>query len=87
MKLAPFFGESWQVKRGVKTDSYHEPFDSNGKSRYVEMVIVVDNKKYRELGSDLKKTVARTKEISNIVNAVSSRLQCMFMCLCEAEEG
>ncbi|CAG7730408.1 unnamed protein product [Allacma fusca] len=62
-----------RVKRGVKTD-YHEPFDANEKSRYVEMVIVVDNKKFKELGGDIKETISRTKEISNIVNALYAPL-------------
>jgi hypothetical protein len=36
----------------------------------VELVVVVDNKKYRDLGSDLKQTLRRTKDIINIVNAL-----------------
>jgi hypothetical protein len=46
------------------------PFNSNAKSRYVELVMVVDYKKYRELGASLKTTTQRTKDIANIVNAL-----------------
>jgi len=64
-----------KAKRGLRDhDDTRVPYNSNAKSRYVEMVIVVDLKKYRELGGDLRKTFRRTKDIANIVNAVSLRI-------------
>lgn len=67
-------GEKGILKRVKRGYSSHEdtrvPYNSNAKSRYVELVIVVDNKKYKELGGDLKAVRRRTKDIASIVNSV-----------------
>ena len=47
------------------------PFKSNSRSRYVELVLVVDNKSYENQDKDLKRVFRRCKDIANIVNAVS----------------
>lgn len=47
------------------------PFKSNSRSRYVELVLVVDNKSYENQDKDLKRVFRRSKDIANIVNAVS----------------
>lgn len=36
----------------------------------MELVIVVDRQKYRDLGSDLRASVQRSKDVANIVNAL-----------------
>lgn len=60
-----------RVKRGYSShEDTRVPYNSNAKSRYVEVVIVVDNKKYKELGGDLKAVRRRTKDIASIVNSV-----------------
>ena len=57
-----------QTKRSTRPRG---PYNANRRSRYVEMVLVVDQKVFHENGDDLKATARRTKEIANIVNAVS----------------
>lgn len=47
------------------------------------MVIVVDKRKYEQLGSDLAKVTLRTKDIANIVNAVSLRAGAVLLFLSE----
>ena len=46
------------------------PYRANSRSRYVELVLVVDNKSYETHGRDLKRVFRRCKDIANIVNAV-----------------
>ena len=46
------------------------PFKANSRSRYVELVLVVDNKSYEAQEKDLKRVFRRCKDIANIVNAV-----------------
>lgn len=46
------------------------PFKANSRSRYVELVLVVDNKSYESQDKDLKRVFRRCKDIANIVNAV-----------------
>ena len=59
-----------QVKRSSRPRG---PYNSDRRSRYVELVLVVDQDVYREYGDDLKATVRRTKQIANIVNSVSHK--------------
>jgi len=78
MQLEPYYKSFLlQVKRSSSDDEIREPFNSNGKSRYLELVMVVDNKKYKELGGDLRQVMKRTKDVANIVNAV--RFQDVFI--------
>lgn len=58
-----------RVKRGAAAKELRLPYNSNAKTRYVELVMVVDNRKYRELGSVAKATT-RCKDIANIVSAL-----------------
>ncbi|XP_067007544.2 disintegrin and metalloproteinase domain-containing protein 12 isoform X2 [Anabrus simplex] len=50
------------------------PYNANRKSRYVELVLVVDNKGYKELGSNLAAVSLHCKKIVNIVNAIYAPL-------------
>lgn len=59
-----------QYKRN--TDVIRGPYNANRQSRYVELVLVVDNKEYKELGESREKVNHHCKEIANIINAVSN---------------
>ncbi|XP_064630043.1 disintegrin and metalloproteinase domain-containing protein 9-like isoform X2 [Lineus longissimus] len=50
--------------------SIHGPYDSNSKSRYVELYIVNDLRQYDNFKRDKYAVIARTKEVINIVNAL-----------------
>ena len=50
------------------------PWNANKRSRYVELVIVVDNRKYKEYGQDLGKVYSKCKDIANIANALYAPL-------------
>ena len=47
------------------------PENANKRSRYMELVIVVDNRKYKEYGKDLQKVYRKCKDIANIAKALS----------------
>lgn len=48
------------------------PYNANKDSRYVELVLVVDNRLFKELGSRISKVEQHCKDITNIINGVSS---------------
>lgn len=48
-----------------------EPFDANKESKYVELVMVVDNRVYRERGRNKNEVLNYVKDITNIINGVS----------------
>jgi len=50
------------------------PWNANKRSRYVELVIVVDNRKYKEYGKDLRKVYRKCKDMANIANALYAPL-------------
>ena len=50
------------------------PWNANKRSRYVELVIVVDNRKFNENGRDLKKVYRKCKDMANIANALYAPL-------------
>ncbi|KAJ4445799.1 hypothetical protein ANN_12484, partial [Periplaneta americana] len=52
------------------TDTIRGPYNANKQSRYVELVLVVDNKEYKELGESREKVNLHCKEIANIINAL-----------------
>ena len=45
------------------------PYSSNKQSRYVELVFVVDNKEFKELGT-VEAVSGHCKKIANIINSV-----------------
>ncbi len=63
-----------QVRRQTNlksdTQAVSGPFKANSRSRYVELVLVVDNKSYESQDKDLNRVFRRCKDIANIVNAV-----------------
>lgn len=50
------------------------PYNANKRSRYVELVLVVDNREYKDMGESLYKVYQHCKEIANIINGVSTSL-------------
>lgn len=50
----------------------HGPYNANKKTRYVELVLVVDHKEFLELDSNKDKVYQHCKDIANIINAVRS---------------
>lgn len=60
-----------QPKRSTGT-TVRGPYNANKQSSFVELVLVVDNKVYKGLGENLKKTHARCQDIANIINAVNT---------------
>ena len=46
------------------------PYAANSRSRYVELILVVDNKSYENQDKNVKRVYKRCKDIANIVNAV-----------------
>lgn len=57
------FKRSGEVIRG--------PYNANAQSRYVELVMVLDNKEYSALGENMQRVNNHCKDIANIINAVS----------------
>lgn len=51
------------------TDAIRGPYNANRQSRYVELLLVVDNEEYKAL-QDLKMVYQHCKDITNIINAV-----------------
>lgn len=49
------------------------PYNANKESKYVELVLVIDNQEYKELGESKTKVVNHAKTIANIINGVSKK--------------
>ena len=50
------------------------PWNANVRSRYVELILVVDNQEYLEHNSDVEKVYRLCKDIANVMNALYSPL-------------
>lgn len=50
------------------------PYNANKESKYVELVLVVDNREYKELGENKRKVVDHCKKIANIINGLYAPL-------------
>ena len=50
------------------------PWNANKRSRYVELLLVVDNKEYKDHGEDLEKVYKICKDVANVMNALYSPL-------------
>nr|CAI5835361.1 unnamed protein product [Callosobruchus analis] len=55
-------------------DVIRGPYNSNKESKYVELVIVIDNREYKELGENKPKVLNHAKTIANIINGLYSPL-------------
>lgn len=60
----------FQYKRATEPQ-IRGPYNANKRSRYVELVLVIDNKEYKDMGENLYKVYQHCKEIANIINGVS----------------
>ncbi|CAG9763797.1 unnamed protein product [Ceutorhynchus assimilis] len=50
------------------------PYNADKNSKYVELVLVVDNREFRELGEDIRKVIDHCKNIANIINSLYAPL-------------
>ena len=50
------------------------PWNANKRSRYVELLLVVDNKEYKDHGEDLERVYKICKDVANVMNALYSPL-------------
>ncbi|XP_066246766.1 disintegrin and metalloproteinase domain-containing protein 9 isoform X2 [Euwallacea similis] len=50
------------------------PYNANKDSKYVELVLVVDNREYKELGESPRRVIDHCKTIANIINGLYSPL-------------
>lgn len=64
-----------QPKEGHKSKSEIKgPWNANHRSRYVELLLVVDNKEYKDHGENLEKVYQICKDVANVMNALYSPL-------------
>ena len=62
----------FQYKRDVYDETeLRGPFNANKLSRYVELVLVADNREYRANGESLNTVHRQLKDVANIINSVS----------------
>ena len=54
--------------------SIQGPWNANVRSRFVELILVVDNQEFLEHGSDVEKVYRICKDIANVMNALYSPL-------------
>jgi len=47
------------------------PYNQNDKSRFIELVLVVDQEEYKSFNGELSKVYQHAKDIANIINSVS----------------
>lgn len=63
-----------KYKRSSDGSQVRGPYNSNKRSSYVELVLVVDNKVFKSLDKNYTKVHQHCKDIANIINAVRHRL-------------
>ncbi|GFS75257.1 disintegrin and metalloproteinase domain-containing protein 12 [Nephila pilipes] len=63
-----------ELKRNRRSTVLQNPYKSDKKSRFVELIIVNDNKEFQEFHQDKNAVFQRSKEIANIVNGLYSPL-------------
>ncbi|KAF2884513.1 hypothetical protein ILUMI_21658 [Ignelater luminosus] len=69
------FNRIHRYKRAAETTgNVKGPYNANRKSRYVELVLVVDNAGYIEMGESKSKVERRCKTIANILNGLYAPL-------------
>lgn len=61
-------------KRFRRNVEIRGPYNSNSQSRYVELVLVNDNKLFKDMKEDYNAVIARSKDIANIANALYASL-------------
>ncbi|CAG9804945.1 unnamed protein product [Chironomus riparius] len=65
------FNRIMRYKRAAPSNNIiRGPYNANRRSNYVELVLVVDNKVFTSLDSDITKVHQHCKDIANIINAL-----------------
>ncbi|XP_065225207.1 disintegrin and metalloproteinase domain-containing protein 9 [Planococcus citri] len=59
-----------RVRRDTSMSKVHGPYNANKQSRYIELVMVIDNKEYKALNEDVNRVYQHCKDIANIVNSL-----------------
>ncbi|KAF2899189.1 hypothetical protein ILUMI_06976 [Ignelater luminosus] len=69
------FNRILRYKRAAEaTGNVKGPYNANRQSRYVELVLVVDNAEYKEVGESKSKVEHHCKTIANIINGLYAPL-------------
>lgn len=63
-----------KTKDKAEDNEIKGPWNANKRSRYVELLLVVDHQEYVEHGSDLKKINRICKDVANVMNSLYSPL-------------
>ncbi|CAH1104939.1 unnamed protein product [Psylliodes chrysocephalus] len=63
-----------RYKRDTDQQLVRGPYNANKESKYVELVLVIDNQEYKELGESTTRVVNHAKTIANIINGLYSPL-------------
>lgn len=67
--------QSFRFKRHTdENELIRGPYNANKESKYVELVMVIDNREYKELEENPQRVIQHCKTIANIINAVYSPL-------------
>ncbi|XP_014254247.1 disintegrin and metalloproteinase domain-containing protein 28 [Cimex lectularius] len=69
--ILDFYERSHHANRAKRSlQSIRGPYNANKRSRYVELVLVVDNKLYEAMNKNLDTVHAHTKDLGNIINSL-----------------
>ncbi|CAH1169140.1 unnamed protein product [Phyllotreta striolata] len=63
-----------RYKRDADQQLVRGPYNANKESKYVELVLVIDNQEFKELGESTTRVVNHAKNIANIINGLYSPL-------------
>lgn len=62
----------FQYKRDSEpSERVRGPYNANKESKYVELVLVFDNREYKDMGESKSKVLNTAKTLANIINGVS----------------
>ncbi|XP_025834129.1 uncharacterized protein LOC112905610 [Agrilus planipennis] len=79
------FNRILRYKRALEdTNMIKGPYNANKQSRYVELLLVIDNREYKELGENTKRIDLHCKDIVNIINSLYAPLN-IFVALVGVE--
>ncbi|XP_063896154.1 disintegrin and metalloproteinase domain-containing protein adm-2 [Helicoverpa armigera] len=63
-----------RYKRNADDTEVRGPYNANKLSRYVELVLVADNREYKANGENIQTVYRQMKDVANIINSVYSPL-------------
>ncbi|KAK4875058.1 hypothetical protein RN001_011480 [Aquatica leii] len=63
-----------RYKRSVDSSSLKGPYNANRQSRYVELILVVDNAEFKEMGENHQRVEHHCQQIANLINALYAPL-------------